>query len=172
MADLPRFFQASERFKMRLRPGPLVEASAVFAVSWLLALGYLVFADMSFIVGLNDAITVAILFMMPAFSVWAIGGWIFKELKPTSRFYMNLASTAAVAVGVYLLFTATLQETTGLTEAQRQSQSQYFLIIGIVFAFSCFIGSAVTYFLILQRDATIRKRPLATKATPKPKSKR
>ncbi len=152
---------------MRLRPGPLVEASAVFAVSWLLSLGYLVFADMSFQVGLNDAITVAILFMMPAFSVWAIGGWIFKELRPTSRFYMNIASTAVVAVGVYLLFTATLQQTTGLTPAQRDSQAQYFLIIAIVFAISSFIGAAVTYFLLLQRDATIKKRPLAAKPKPK-----
>ena len=75
---------------MRLKPGALTEASAVFSLAWILIL-------ISFIVISGDigkavnAATLSLLFLLPCYTLWGLIGLAVRKRTRNVKFFMNIS---------------------------------------------------------------------------------
>ncbi|MEY4019665.1 MAG: hypothetical protein RLZZ590_965 [Actinomycetota bacterium] len=83
---------------MRLKPGALTEASAVFSFAWVLIL-------ISFIVISGDlakavnAATLALLFLLPCYTLWGLLGLAIRTRTRNVKFFFNVSISSVVVLG-------------------------------------------------------------------------
>ena len=88
---------------MRFKPSPLVEASASFAIAFLIVIAWLFFdrsiaADV--IVGASN---IAFIFMFPVFTGWALVGLLIRDRSHWFRAIANIAVTLVMLFGISFL---------------------------------------------------------------------
>jgi Na+-driven multidrug efflux pump len=88
---------------LRFKPSPLVEASASFAIAFLIVIAWLFFdrsiaADV--IVGASN---IAFIFMFPVFTGWALVGLLIRDRSHWFRAIANIAVTLVMLFGISFL---------------------------------------------------------------------
>jgi len=88
---------------LRFKPSPLIEASASFALAFLIVIAWLFFdrsiaADV--IVGASN---IAFIFMFPIFTGWALVGLLVRDRAHWFRAVANLAVTLVMSFGISFL---------------------------------------------------------------------
>lgn len=139
---------------MRFRATPLVEASLVSAMAWILALLLsLVTSGLNFSMALATAMGIAQLYLLISFSLWAVVGLLVKRKASSTRLLANLAVTSAVAVSATLLILSLSQqqiaanpaeftiEEAGLAQAKVVS-------FGIIYFVAATVSGLVTYLFV------------------------
>ena len=139
---------------MRFRATPLVEASLVSAMAWILALLLsLVTSGLNFSMALATAMGIAQLYLLISFSLWAVVGLLVKRQGSSSRLIANLAVTSVVAVSATLLILSLSQqqiaanpaeftiEEAGLAQAKVVS-------FGIIYFVAATVSGLVTYLFV------------------------
>ena len=139
---------------MRFRATPLVEASLVSAMAWILALLFsLVTSGLNFSMALATAMGIAQLYLLISFSLWAVVGLLVKRKASSTRLLANLAVTSAVAVSATLLILSLSQqqiaanpaeftiEEAGLAQAKVVS-------FGIIYFVAATVSGLVTYLFV------------------------
>lgn len=130
---------------MRLRPGPLTEASAVFGVGWIVALLIYMVALRGANTGFQLASFTAAVFFMPTFVVHALLGLSTKRKRALTKFLVNLSGTSVLT----LLFVVGLQSlTTGVTLTGKNLNIWTNVVyIGTAgYYIGSIVGAAATYF--------------------------
>ncbi len=89
--------------QLRFKPSPLIEASASFAIAFLLVIAWLFFdrsiaADV--IVGASN---IAFIFMFPIFTGWALIGLLVRDRDHWFRAVANLSVTLVMSFGISFL---------------------------------------------------------------------
>ncbi len=139
---------------MRFRATPLVEASLVSAMAWILALLLsLVTSGLNFSMALATAMGIAQLYLLISFSLWAVVGLLVKRQASSTRLLANLAVTSVVAVSATLLILSLSQqqiaanpaeftiEEAGLAQAKVVS-------FGIIYFVAATVSGLVTYLFV------------------------
>ncbi|MFM6966107.1 MAG: hypothetical protein ACKOWI_01830 [Rhodoluna sp.] len=133
---------------MRLKPGPINEASVIFSVTWVLTF----FAFALFSGDLNQALSlssISIFFLVISYGLWALTGFWWRKKAPRLRFFMNLTVSSAVAVGALLLANAAISAST-LSVSIKSTTTTIFIAIAVIYFLSSAIAAALTQFLIVK----------------------
>ena len=137
---------------MNLKPSPLTEASAVLAVAILGILLTFALSTMSIETGFAMLSNSALIFLLPAFTFWAVIGLFVRRKSKTFRLLVNIAVTAAVTVfSSSLLISAIVASSSG-TLVERQQTRDVVSGLALVTFFSCLVGALVTYLWLLRAE--------------------
>ena len=136
---------------MRFRATPLVEASLVSAITWMLALLFSVLtSSFNFTMALATAMAIAQIYLLISFSIWAVLGHLVKSRASVIRLLANLSATSVIAVGATLLVLSLTQqqiaaspdqfsvEEAGIAQAKVAS-------FGIIYFVSALVAGLLTY---------------------------
>jgi len=130
---------------LRLRPGPVTEASAVFGVGWIVSLIIYMVALRSANVGWTMATFTAATFFMPAFVFQALGGLIARRKSALTKFLVNLSVTSLWTLAIVMLLQAlTAGQNLQGKNAQIFTNLTYIGVAG--FYIGTLVGAAATYF--------------------------
>ena len=143
---------------MRLRPSPMVEASALMGITLILfLLGlWVIQGDLTKVLSNGPILSALLLF--PAYVLWLVFGRVARDAKVSTRFLAALGVVLAVAA-----FGALLMQPPADVENQ---QKAIIVIAQIVvdFALSGLIAAAITYGVLIrernQPDPTLVTKPL------------
>jgi hypothetical protein len=133
---------------MRLRPSPLVEASASFAVSFLLVIGiyWAIYRDLNSAFSL--ATVAALFFMFPIFSAWAFVGYLVRDRTIMQRFAINVGLTVLVTGGLSLFLI------TMASEPQSSNSAATLVETALVVAISNVVSAAIAYRFLVDDNKT------------------
>lgn len=145
---------------MRLRQGPMTEASALMGIALIFFMVgmFIIKADIS--KALGEGTILAALLLFPAFVLWALFARVARDAKLVTRFLVAVAVTMAVSAGgAYLMQPG--------AEFTANQQAEAILQIGkivLAFAVSGLIASALVYGLLMKPragdDATLLTAPV------------
>ena len=145
---------------MRLRQGPMIEASALMGITFILFMIGLWIIKGDLTKAMGNAPILAALLIFPAFVLWAVFGQVTREAKVSTRFLTSIAVTIAIAAGGSLL----MQPGPEFTESQQQQAIAEIARIVVAFAVSGLIASVVTYGWLMRPsskpDPTLITRPV------------
>jgi len=133
---------------VRLKPGPMNEASVIFSITWVLTF----FAFALFSGDLNQALrasSISIIFLLISYVLWILTGYWWRKKGTQQRFFMNVTVSSAVAIGALLLMNAAVTSST-LSSGVKTNASGYFIAVAIVFFVSSIGAAALTQFLLLR----------------------
>lgn len=132
---------------MRLRPGPLTEASAVFGVGWLVALLIESAATRSFNVGFQSALTSVPLMFMPSFALWALVGRFVRSKSAVAKFLASISVSSVLAIVVIVMLGNALNavKASGQGAAASAVEGELYVFVAGYYIASI-IGAAATYF--------------------------
>lgn len=133
---------------MRFKPSPLVEASASFAIAFLLVIAWLFFdrsiaADV--IVGASN---IAFIFMFPIFTGWALVGLLVRDRAHWFRAVANLAVTLVMSFGISFLV---IPPDAQLTDPQVAALTEQNIRALIVALLANLIAGALTYLFFIEQ---------------------
>lgn len=133
---------------MRFKPSPLVEASASFAVAFLIVVAWLFFdrsiaADV--IVGASN---IAFIFMFPVFTGWALVGLLVRDRSHWFRAVSNIAVTLVMLFGISFLVIPPEAQLSDPKVAAMTEQNIRALIVALL---ANLIAGALTYLLFIQQ---------------------
>ncbi len=131
---------------MRFKPSPLVEASASFAIAFLIVIAWLFFdrsiaADV--IVGASN---IAFIFMFPIFTGWALVGLLVRDRSHWFRAIANLAVTLVMSFGISFLVIPPDAQLTDPKVAAMTEQNIRALIVALL---ANLIAGALTYLFFI-----------------------
>jgi hypothetical protein len=144
---------------MRLRQGPLVEASALMGITLILfMIGLSVIrGDLQWVLSNGPILSALLLF--PAFLLWLVFGRVARDAKVSTRFLASLGVTLAIAAFGALL----MQPPSDI--ANKQEAIIAISKIVLDFAISGVIAGALTFGVLIREskkpDATLVTKPLA-----------
>ena len=158
---------------MRFKPSPLVEASASFAIAFLLVIAWL-FLDRSIaadvIVGASN---IAFIFMFPIFTGWALVGLLVRDRSHWFRAVANLAVTLVMSFGISFLIIPPEAQLSDPKVAALTEQNIRALIMALL---ANLIAGALAYLLLIERAKDKKNstayRVISTAAGAKPKRKK
>lgn len=141
---------------MRLRPSPMIEASALMGITIILffACLYAIQGKISYV--FNAGPILAALLVFPAWVLWLIFGNIAKNAKRSTRFLVAIAVVIAIAA-----FGALLMQPQG-----PNNQAAIIAIAKTVIAYagSGILAAVITYFVLLREsskpDPTLITKPI------------
>jgi Na+-driven multidrug efflux pump len=133
---------------LRFKPSPLVEASASFAIAFLIVIAWLFFdrsiaADV--IVGASN---IAFIFMFPIFTGWALVGLLVRDRSHWFRAIANLAVTLVMSFGISFLVIPPDAQLSDPKVAAMTEQNIRALIVALL---ANLIAGALTYLLLIQQ---------------------
>ena len=135
---------------MRLRPSPLVEASATFAIAFLLVIAtfWAIYRDLN--TALNFSTVSALFFMFPVFSAWAFVGFFVKNRVILQRFLFNAGASILITggLGLFLLWTVST------SDAAESSASSALITSAIIVAIANLVSAVITYRFVLDDNKT------------------
>lgn len=137
---------------MNLKPSPLTEASAVLAVAILGILLTFALSTMSIETGFAMLSNSALIFLLPAFTFWAVIGLFVRRKSRTFRLLVNIAVTAAVTVFSSSLLISAIVASSAGTLVERQQTRDVVSGLALVTFFSCLVGALVTYLWLLRAE--------------------
>lgn len=137
---------------MNLKPSPLTEASAVLAVAILGILLTFALSTMSIETGFAMLSNSALIFLLPAFTFWAVIGLFVRWKSKTFRLLVNIAVTAAVTVFSSSLLISAIVASSAGTLVERQQTRDVVSGLALVTFFSCLVGALVTYLWLLRAE--------------------
>ncbi|MFY7819526.1 MAG: hypothetical protein ACOVP3_01615 [Rhodoluna sp.] len=137
---------------MNLKPSPLTEASAVLAVAILGILLTFALSTMSIETGFAMLSNSALIFLLPAFTFWAVIGLFVRRKSKTFRLLVNIAVTAAVTVFSSSLLISAIVASSAGTLVERQQTRDVVSGLALVTFFSCLVGALVTYLWLLRAE--------------------
>ena len=137
---------------MNLKPSPLTEASAVLAVAILGILLTFALSTMSIETGFAMLSNSALIFLLPAFTFWAVFGLFVRRKSRTFRLLVNIAVTAAVTVFSSSLLISAIVASSAGTLVERQQTRDVVSGLALVTFFSCLVGALVTYLWLLRAE--------------------
>lgn len=133
---------------MHLKPSPLVEASAIYGITWLVS--FIVFLAATGIEqAQNLASLEALLILLPAFTLWAIGGWLLKNKAPRQRFFANVTVSSILSLGIAWFLTSAAQSAK-VAESVRSTSMATSLFVCMTFFFVSVAAAALTQFYIVK----------------------
>lgn len=134
---------------MRLRPGPVVEAMATVALSFLFIFGW--FALMP-VTGFPQLATYSVLlFLFPIFTVQLIGG-LFVRTKPRNFRFLVLAGLAVLPTLGFLMFFGSINP--NIVNNGALSIGAAFQGAAIVVLVSILLALAITEYLVISDEKT------------------
>jgi hypothetical protein len=142
---------------LRFKPSPLVEASASFAIAFLIVIAWLFFdrsiaADV--IVGASN---IAFIFMFPIFTGWALVGLLVRDRSHWFRAIANLAVTLVMSFGISFLVIPPDAQLSDPKVAAMTEQNIRALIVALL---ANLIAGALTY-LVFSAKAKDKKNTTA-----------
>ena len=137
---------------MNLKPSPLTEASAVLAVAILGILLTFALSTMSIETGFAMLSNSALIFLLPAFTFWAVIGLFVRRKSRTFRLLVNIAVTAAGTVFSSSLLISAIVASSAGTLVERQQTRDVVSGLALVTFFSCLVGALVTYLWLLRAE--------------------
>lgn len=137
---------------MNLKPSPLTEASAVLAVAILGILLTFALSTMSIETGFAMLSNSALIFLLPAFTFWAVIGLFVRRKSKTFRLLVNIAVTAAVTVFSSSLLISAIVASSAGTLVERQQTRDVVSGLALVTFSSCLVGALVTYLWLLRAE--------------------
>jgi hypothetical protein len=131
---------------LRFKPSPLVEASASFAIAFLIVIAWLFFdrsiaADV--IVGASN---IAFIFMFPIFTGWALVGLLVRDRSHWFRAIANLAVTLVMSFGISFLVIPPDAQLSDPKVAAMTEQNIRALIVALL---ANLIAGALTYLVFI-----------------------
>ena len=136
---------------MHLKPGPLVEASAIYGITWLVS--FIVFLIGT---GLDQAQNLAsieaILILIPAFTFWAISGWLLKAKPPLTRFFANVTVSSLLAVGIALFLANATQGSAETAEIKSSAVATTNFLCMTFFFVSVAAAAFTQFYIVKERD--------------------
>ncbi len=135
---------------MNLKPSPLTEASAVLAIGILGILLTFTFSTMSIETGFAMLSNSALIFLLPAFTFWAVIGLFVRRKSKTFRLLVNIAVTGVVTVFFSSLLISAINASTVGTLVERQQSQDVVSGMALVAFFSCTVGALITYLWLLR----------------------
>lgn len=145
---------------MRLRQGPLLEASIVYVVaSFLSLLAFLATSAGNLNAAFGIVSVEAILLLLPSFVLWALVGIVTKRRSIRVRFMSQVSVSAAVVVAGVLL----ISQAKGQAGSNEQLMSVW-SVISATYFITALIASIFTNFWFVRRaqqasalDAAVKK---------------
>jgi uncharacterized membrane protein len=136
---------------MRLRPSPLIESSATFALSFLLVIGYYWVSTGNLNSAFNFATASALFFMFPVFSAWSFVGLLVKNRVIKQRFLINLGINTVITGGLalFLLWVMSNSEA-GVNPTGAATMVVSAFVVGL----ANLISAVVTYRFVLDDNKT------------------
>ena len=131
---------------MRLRPGPLTDASAVFGVGWLVALIIEIAATRSFNTGFQSALTAVPLMFMPSFALWALVRSFVRRKSAVAKFLGSISVSSALAIAVILMLGSALASAKASGQAGASSIEGELYVFVAGYYIGAIAGAAATYF--------------------------
>jgi hypothetical protein len=132
---------------MRFRPGSLTEASAIFAIAFLLSLITFVISWKDFQYGFNNALLAVMLLMMPSYTITAIATAFYKYRTSTFKFFLDLGVLALVSIaGLFLYYLPS--GSAGISASDAAAMLNTIL----VFFFTSSVSAAATQFWLVDND--------------------
>lgn len=133
---------------MRFKPSPLVEASASFAIAFLIVIAWLFFdrsiaADV--IVGASN---IAFIFMFPIFTGWALVGLLVRDRAHWFRAVANLAVTLVMSFGISFLVIPPEAQLSDPKVAALTEQNIRALIVALL---ANLIAGGLAYLIFIER---------------------
>ena len=129
---------------MRLRPGPMTEASAVFGVGWIVALIIYMAALRDINYGFQGALTAVPLMFMPSWAIWALAGRAVKRKSTVAKFVTSLSVSSVVALAVILLLLDALAHAPAGSAKSGIESEAYIFVAG--YYIGSIAGAVATYF--------------------------
>jgi drug/metabolite transporter (DMT)-like permease len=133
---------------VRLKPGPMNEASVIFSITWVLTF----FAFALFSGDLNQALgasSISIIFLLISYGLWILTGYWWRKKGSQQRFFMNVTVSSAVSIGALLLMNAAVTNST-VNSSIKTNASGFFIAVAIVFFATSIVASALTQFLLVR----------------------
>jgi hypothetical protein len=133
---------------LRFKPSPLVEASASFAIAFLIVIAWLFFdrsiaADV--IVGASN---IAFIFMFPVFTGWALVGLLIRDRSHWFRAIANIAVTLVMLFGISFLVIPPDAQLSDPKVAAMTEQNIRALIVALL---ANLIAGTLTYLFFIER---------------------
>ncbi len=94
----------------------------------------------------------ALIFLLPAFTFWAVIGLFVRRKSKTFRLLVNIAVTAAVTVFSSSLLISAIVASSAGTLVERQQTRDVVSGLALVTFFSCLVGALVTYLWLLRAE--------------------
>jgi hypothetical protein len=133
---------------LRFKPSPLVEASASFAIAFLLVIAWL-FLDRSIAADvLVGASNIAFIFMFPIFTAWTLVGLLVRDRPHWFRAVANLAVTLVMSFGISFLVIPSEAQLSDPKVAALTEQNIRALIMALL---ANLIAGALAYLLLIER---------------------
>jgi hypothetical protein len=135
---------------MNLKPSPLTEASAVLAIAILGILLTFSISSGSLETGFAMVSNSAMIFLLPAFTFWAVIGLFIRGKSKIFRMLTNIAVTALVTAVLSSLFISSVADSTVGTQIAREQAQATVAGMAIVTFVSCTAGALVTFLWLLR----------------------
>ncbi len=138
---------------MRLKPGALTEASAVFSFGWILIL-------ISFIVISGDlgkavnAATLSLVFLLPCFTLWGLVGLAVRKRTRKVKFFMNISISSVVVLGGAFAMKLITDSYEG-PRVQAETALSYISAVAAITYLAVIGASAFTYFWLTKTKKEI-----------------
>jgi hypothetical protein len=135
---------------MNLKPSPLNEASAVLAVA---IFGIVITFSLTagnVEAGFAMLSNSAIIFLLPAFSFWAVIGLFVRAKSKLFLMFTNIAISAMVTSLFSSLFISSIGDSTTGTVAARENAQAAIAGMSLVTFFWCLLGALLTYLWLLR----------------------
>jgi O-antigen/teichoic acid export membrane protein len=129
---------------MRLKPGTLTEASAVFSLGWFLILiGFIAIAgDIGKAV---SAATLSLIFLLPCYTLWGLLGLAVRKRTRNVKFFMNISISSVIILGGAFAMKMITDSYDG-PRAEAETALSYISAIAAITYLSVVCASAFTYF--------------------------
>jgi hypothetical protein len=135
---------------MNLKPSPLVEASAVLAIGILGILLTFSLSTMNIESGFTMLSNSALIFLLPAFTFWAVIGLFVRGKSKIFRMFTNIAITALVTAFFSGLLISSVEGSSAGSLLDRQQAQAVVAGMSLVTFLSCTAGALATYLWLLR----------------------
>jgi hypothetical protein len=135
---------------MNLKPSPLTEASAVLAIAIVGIVLTFSFSTMNIESGFVMLSNAALLFLLPAFTFWAVVGLFVRGKSKIFRMFINITITAAVTAFFSGLLISSVAGSSAGSLLERQQAQAAVAGMALVTFLSCAAGALATYLWLLR----------------------
>lgn len=137
---------------MHLKPSPLVEASAIYGITWL---GSMLFFWLASGLNVDDAQRLAIgqvSLLLPSFTLWASLGWLVRKKPPRIRFFTNVSVSTLIAVGISILLAIASGETSQPPQRASEIVATGVLVTTAYYFLSVAAAALTQFYIVKPRD--------------------
>ncbi|MEY4367857.1 MAG: hypothetical protein RLZ28_1272 [Actinomycetota bacterium] len=129
---------------MRLRQGPLLEASIIYVVSTIVSLVVLIATFGANFGAVTNTFTLeAIFLLLPSFVLWAISGQFLKGRSAIARFFTQITINSIIGVVALIL---TNQVVNAVEDSSRATVTASMYAVVVAYYLGTLAGSAVCNF--------------------------